>query len=73
MRRSSYLSTSLSFFGVLLLLTHCATNLDGMREAAQGHAATVQTLLTQGANGNTVLCWPKVRMSTSKITLGRPL
>jgi hypothetical protein len=54
MRRSSYLSTSLSFFGALLLLTHCATNLDVMREAAQGHAATVQTLLAQGANGNTV-------------------
>src|SRR6266446_1732461 len=54
MQRRAHLRTSLVFLGVLLLLTRCATNLDLMREAAQGHTATVQTFLAQGVDGNTI-------------------
>src|SRR5437867_3801782 len=54
MQCRAHLRTSLVFLGVLLLLTRCATNRDLMREAAQGHTATVQTFLAQGVDGNTI-------------------
>lgn len=54
MQRRADLRTSLVFLGVLLLLTRCATNRDLMREAAQGHTATVQTFLAQGVDGNII-------------------
>ncbi len=54
MKRSAHQRTALVVLGALLLLTRCATNRDVIREAARGHAATVQTLLANGADGNTM-------------------
>jgi len=47
------MSIALVCLGALFLLTCCATHRDLMREAAQGHTATVHTLLAHGADGNT--------------------
>ncbi len=45
--------TALVCLGALFLFTCCATHRDLMREAAQGHTATVHTLLAHGADGDT--------------------
>lgn len=51
-----YLSSFLylSCLGLPLALAGCATDFDLVREAAQGHTATVQTLLSKGTDANTV-------------------
>jgi uncharacterized caspase-like protein len=54
MQHGSHVQTSLVILGMLLLSASCATNVDVMREAAQGHTAVVQTMLAKGADGNAV-------------------
>lgn len=44
----------LSYMGVQILSTGCATDFDLVREAARGHTATVQTLLTKGTDANAI-------------------
>lgn len=51
-----YISTlcHVAYLECSIVLTGCATNIDCVRDAAQGHTATVQTSLTKGAEADTV-------------------